>query len=163
MAHCPDPNPDLTLMKASEAGDPEPIAKVFLQGLSTHWDWWITLDKGGPQRALEDIKRWVEDNPHRWYVALHGGTPVGAAEYGPHSRKAREIAWLAGVAVTPTYRLRGIGRALLCLLLHSARGEGFREAVVYTYSPPLGLAAGATLYVKSGGLVQAEYIHLEKD
>ncbi len=159
---CADPEPYLSIMRASEAGDPQAIARASLEGLSTHWDWWITLDEGGPQRALEEIRRWVEDNPHRWHVAIQEGKPVGAAGYAPHPRRTREIAWLAGVAVTPSYRLKGIGRALLCRLLSSARDEGFKEAVVYTYSPLLGLAPGATLYVKSRGLIQAEYIHFEK-
>jgi len=54
-----------------------------------------------------------------------------------------------------------VGRALLCSVLNSAKSEGFEEAIVYTYSPIIGLAPGATLYLKSGGLIQAEYVHFE--
>ncbi|MCE4603101.1 MAG: GNAT family N-acetyltransferase [Desulfurococcales archaeon] len=150
----------VVIVKVSDYGDLEEVAKAYLEGLSTHWRWWIDSDMGGYEDALREVRGWIEGDPYRWYTALVVDTVVGAAGYMPHPRLAH-IAWLAGVAMKPGYRLQGIGRALLCSVLDSVRGENFREAVVYTFSPIIGLAPGATLYLKTGASIQAEYIHFE--
>ena len=150
----------VSVIRVSELGQPEYVARAYLEGIRTHWDWWIRSEKGGYEPALADVTRWLEENPSRWFAATIQDRIVGASGYNPHRRLAGAV-WLAGVAVRPEYRLSGIGWALLCAVLDSASGEGFREAVVYTYSPMTGLAPGATLYLKSGGLIQAEYVHFE--
>ncbi|MCE4610449.1 MAG: GNAT family N-acetyltransferase [Desulfurococcales archaeon] len=150
----------VAIVRVSDYGSVGEVARSYLESLSTHWRWWIDSDMGGYEGALREVKEWIESGPERWYAALLGDTVVGASGYKPHPR-LRGVAWLAGVAVKPEHRLRGVGRALLCRVLDSAMSEGFREAVVYTYSPIIGLAPGATLYIKTGGSIQAEYIHFE--
>ena len=154
------PGSGFLIIRVSELGQLESVAKAYLDGLSTHWRWWIEADEGGYGSALSKVTGWLEDNPSRWFAAVIGDRVIGAAGYAPHPR-LDGVAWLAGVAVRPEYRLLKIGWALLCSVLSSAGSEGFEEAVVYTYSPVIGLAPGATLYLKSGGLIQAEYVHFE--
>ena len=150
----------VAIVRVSDHGSVGEVARSYLEGLSTHWRWWIDSDKGGYEAALREVRGWIEEHPQRWYAAILGDNVVGTSGYKPHPR-LESMAWLAGVAVKPEYRLRGVGRALLCRVLDSVRGEGFKEAVVYTYSPIIGLAPGATLYLKADGLIQAEYIHFE--
>ncbi len=152
---------EVSVIRVEDVEQAESVARAYLDGLRTHWSWCIEADEGGYEAALAEVVRWIRGNPSRWFAALAGGQVAGAAGYAPHPRRA-ETAWLASVAVRPEYRLRGVGRALLCAVLNAARCEGFTEAVVYTYSPMAGLAPGATLYLKSGGLIQAEYIHFER-
>ncbi|MEB3774635.1 MAG: GNAT family N-acetyltransferase [Desulfurococcales archaeon] len=150
----------LSIVRAVELGQADRIAEAYLEGLATHWKWWIEADKGGYNHALAEVTGWIQRDPSRWLAALVHGKVVGVAGYARHNRLPG-TAWLAGVAVKPGYRLQEIGSTLLCTLLDIARDEGFREAIVYTYSPIVGLAPGATLYIKRGGLIQAEYIHFE--
>lgn len=120
-----------SVVRVSELRRVEDVAKAYLDGLSTHWRWWIEADEGGYESALSKVVGWLKDNLSRWFAAVIGGQVVGAAGYAPHPRLS-EVAWLAGVAVRPEYRLRKVGRALLCSVLNSAKSEGFEEAVVYT-------------------------------
>ncbi len=132
------------------------VAEAYLEGLETHWDWWIREEAGGREEALRAFKEWMRRS--RWFVALYKGKVVGAAGFTPHP-DIEGVARFSGVAVRPAFRMKGIGRAIMGRILREARRAGFRRLVVYTVSPITGLAPGATLYLKTGGCVKAEYIH----
>jgi GNAT superfamily N-acetyltransferase len=64
--------------------------------------------------------------------------------------------------VHPKYRMRGVGSTLMDFVLKRAKEEGLKKLRVYTMAFLNRLAPGAILYLKSGGKVSVEYIHLEK-
>ncbi len=97
----------VSIVRVSDYGYIEDVAKAYLDGLSTHWRWWIDADKGGYEAALREVKEWIESGSERRHAALAGNSDVvGAAGYAPHPRLAN-TAWLAGVAVKPGHRLGG--------------------------------------------------------
>ncbi len=134
-------------------------ARAFVEGLATHWDWWIRNDIGGFDKAIELTKHWVTSGGSRWFVALKGNEVVGATGYRVW-RGTR--AWFAGVAVKPSHRLKGVGRLLLYTALRDAAEKGYSTLTVYTVASISSLAPGALLYLKAGGFIRAEYVHYEK-
>jgi GNAT superfamily N-acetyltransferase len=66
------------------------------------------------------------------------------------------------VEVLREFRGRRVGTALMGAALRRARELGFRRLVVHTIAYLDALAPGAVLYLKSGGRIEAEYLHLVK-
>lgn len=90
------------------------------------------------------------DKGQPWQVVRRDHRGQGGRSCGVHAAPPDSRVRLAGrVAVRREYRLRGIGGALLHAVLEAARREGLSHAVVYTYSLIVGLAPGATLYLKA--------------
>ena len=69
----------------------------------------------------------------------------------------------AGVMVLPEFRNQGIGKFLLLSILNLCGQRGLVQLKVFIFSPFDNLALGPPLYLKYGGKLIAEYIHLEKN
>ena len=65
-----------------------------------------------------------------------------------------------GVYVLPEFRGRGIGSTLMREALTRARQLGQRKVVVFTVAALDSLPPGVMLYLKNGGKIEAEYLHL---
>ncbi|MEM1582172.1 MAG: GNAT family N-acetyltransferase [Candidatus Bathyarchaeia archaeon] len=81
---------------------------------------------------------------------------------GVASRHDRDEAAFLGVMVLPQYRMKGIGWALMKAALNKTRQLGYRRLIVHTMAFLDSLAPGAILYLKSGGKIEAEYLHLTR-
>ncbi len=123
--------------------------------------------RAGDEAVLRNVEPGVFDDPiddasarafladprHHVAVAIDDGIVVGfvsSVHYIHPDKKAPEL-WINEVAVAPSRRRGGIGRALLDATLENARTLGCTEAWVLTDRPN---KAAMTLYNHGGG---AEY------
>jgi len=128
---------------------------VFVAGLRPYWDWYI--EEGGGEKAVVDSAReWIKQYP--CLAAKVNNRIVGVAGIVPRP-ESKEAAF-SGVIVLPEFRMSGIGSALMIATLRKAKELGCRRLVVHTLAYLDALAPGAVLYLKSGGRVEAEYLHL---
>jgi ribosomal protein S18 acetylase RimI-like enzyme len=74
--------------------------------------------------SREGIARYLERNPGFSFVALVGGTIVGCVMCGHDGRRG----YLQHLAVSPDYRLGGIGSALVEACLTKLKGLGIFKA-----------------------------------
>jgi len=81
-----------------------------------------------------------DDAPFRQYVALDGADVVGRVR----SVDAVGATWCADMHVQPSYRRRGIGRALLSRMLRDDRAHGSKCSVLTASH------TGALLYPRLG-------------
>lgn len=138
-------------------GDVEGASSVLARSLSPHWDWFIG-DLGGPPALRAASLEWLASGGGlTWVVAKSAGSVVGLAGFYAAGGEAQ----LAGVFVREDQRGRGVGRSLLLEVLGMARGVGVERVAVNTVAYLDRLAPGASLYLKHGGVVEAEYVHLE--
>ena len=152
--------PCANVTQINEVGpeDIEELSGVFLEGLKPYWNWWIE-DQGGAERLREASRSWFEPSSGLlWLVAKKDGKTIGLTGFHVKGREGV----LFGVMVLPEHRLKGVGRALLMSALRKAAELGLERLIVYTVAYLDRLAPGAALYMRSGGLVEAEYIHLER-
>lgn len=150
-------NKKATLVELSE-DDADQASHVFVEGLQPQWDWWVN-EKGGKELLLKEFANSMRQSP--WLAARVGSKIVGVASVTPRSEKGE--AWFSGVAVLPSFRMSGIGSMLMSAALKKTRQLGCKRLVVHTVAYLDALAPGAVLYVKSGGRIEAEYLHLVKE
>ncbi len=160
-----DPLPEEGVASPPEGVDLEPLtsneveeaSSVLVHSLSPHWDWFIE-DMGGPLALRAASLDWLTPEGRlTWVVAKSAGSVVGLAGFYAAGREAQ----LAGVFVREDHRGRGVGKSLLLKVLGMARGAGVERVTVNTVAYPDRLAPGASLYLRHGGVVEAEYMHLE--
>jgi N-acetylglutamate synthase-like GNAT family acetyltransferase len=96
-----------------------------------------------------------------WLVAKVGNKIVGVAGATPRPKKGE--ASFSGVAVLLSYRMSGIGSMLMNAAMKKTRELGYQRLVVHTVAYLDALAPGAVLHMKSGGKIEAEYLHLVKE
>ena len=103
-----------------------------------------TLDQHATHAFLRDPR-------HHIAVAIEADAVVGfvSAVHYIHPDKPSPELWINEVGVASTHRGRGIGKALLGMLLHHARSLGCVEAWVLTER---GNQAAMRLYESSGGI-----------
>jgi N-acetylglutamate synthase-like GNAT family acetyltransferase len=133
-------------------------AEPYVRTLSPYWDW-RTEEQGGPGAVTRSFK---EETKHgeRWLLCRVNGTIVGLAglipdHYGSGRARSR------GASVLPEYRCQGIGSALMHEILNFAKRLRQDKMTVYTFSYLGRLAPGASLYLRSGGRIEAEYLQLQ--
>lgn len=132
--------------------------QVFVEGLQPYWDWWIE-EEGGMETVQQRTAEWM-----RQIVTLAmriNNQIVGVTSIFP--RQESEEAPFLGVMVLPQYRMKGIGWTLMKAALNKARQLGYKRLVVHTLAYIDSLAPGAVLYLKSGGKIEADYLHLIKE
>lgn len=133
-------------------------AGAYVESLRPHWDW-RTEEHGGPAAVASYFKEGVSLG-ERWFACQVKGRMVGFTGLIPDfygSGKAR----FRGTSVLPEYRGKGIGSALMHEIIRFAKSLGQNGMVVYTFSYLDHLAPGASLYLKSGGRIEAEYLQLQ--
>ena len=89
-----------------------------------------------------------------------GDKIVGITGIIPEPEKDK--AYLLGVIILPQFRLKGIGSALMKTILKRTRDLGYKKLIVHTVSYLDYFAPGAILYLKWGGKIEREYLHLTK-
>ncbi len=138
--------------------DIEEIVETFLKALTPYWDWWVE-DYGGVESLRRKAAQWFRSSKGLfWLVAKVGGRPVGITGFRTLGRTANFF----GAFTHPDHRFRGVGRALMAEVLRRLRELGVERLVVHTVASLEHLEPGAILYLKTGGRIEAEYIHLEK-
>jgi len=146
----------VNVVEASES-DLEEASHALVKGLQPYWDWWVE-EEGGNQAVLEQISGWIKQCV--CLLAKADGEIIGVVGMLPGSKRGE--ARLTGVMVLPNFRMKGIGSALMNAMLNKAKQLGYERLVVHTLAYLDSLAPGAVLYLKSGGKIEAEYIHLLK-
>lgn len=145
----------VTPVSENEANE---ACRVFVEGLQPHWDWWVE-EKGGNEALLKEA---VESmRMATWISARVNDKIVGVTNVTP--RLERGEASFSGVIVLPKWRMQGVGSVLMNAALNRTIGLGFSRLVVHTLSYLDALAPAAVLYLKSGGKIEAEYLHLVKE
>jgi N-acetylglutamate synthase-like GNAT family acetyltransferase len=138
--------------------DVDEAAHVFVEALQPYWDWWIE-QKGGNQKILNEFAESMRQSP--WLAAKVENKIGGLTGVDPHPERGE--ASFFGVLVLPSYRMGGIGSVLMNAALNKTRELGYDRLVVHTLAYLDALAPGAVLYIKSGGKIEAEYLHLVKE
>jgi len=150
-----------TIQKAfiTEVGEEnvDEACRVFIDGLHPYWDWWIE-EEGGREMVLRRTAEWLKQTIT--LAARVNNKIVGVAGIVPHP-EWKEASFL-GVMVLPKYRFRGIGWTLMKASLNKTKQLGYKRLVVHTMAYMDSLAPGAILYLKSGGKIEAEYLHFLK-
>jgi aminoglycoside 6'-N-acetyltransferase I len=102
------------------------------------------------------VAEFLSDPRHHLAVAIDGGTVVGMVSgvHYVHPDKPAEL-WVNEVGTAPTYRGRGIARALLVAVGDHARSLGCGQAWVLT---DRGNEAAKRLYRSVGGRESAEEV-----
>jgi GNAT superfamily N-acetyltransferase len=103
---------------------PNPSSPVAIERVRTS-DLAARLGKITRTRPIAD-NLLADDAPFRQYVALDGGDIVGRVR----SVDAVGATWCADMHVQPSYRRRGIGRALLSRMLRDDRSHGSKCSVL---------------------------------
>lgn len=132
-------------------------ARVFVNGAKPYWDWWIE-EEGGSETLQRRAADWIRQS--EGLVARVNRKIVGYTAVVPHHERGE--AAFHGVLVLPEFRMRGIGSTLMRAALNKASQLGCKRLVVHTVAYLDALAPGAILYLKSGGRIEAEYLHLAK-
>jgi GNAT superfamily N-acetyltransferase len=100
-----------------------------------------------PLSYWEDLTRSVTELArHAMFLACEGGAVLGST-YGLRGRDSRDAARIGGTWVDPSYRRRGVGRALLQAALSWAREQGFRRVGLWA---PAASHAALSLYRQAG-------------
>lgn len=150
-------NQEISVAEVSK-NDVEEASHVLVQGLRPYWDWWLE-EEGGNEAVLERATKWMKQCT--CLIARSNNKAVGVTGFVPHP-EASEARFL-GVMVLPNFRKKGIGSALMYAVLKKAKQLGYKRLVVHTMAYLDALAPGAVLYLKSGGKIEAEYLHLLKE
>lgn len=95
------------------------------------------------------VSKFLSDDRHHIAVAIDAGVVIGfaSAVHYVHPDKSAEM-WINEVSVAPSYRRRGVGRALLQELFKVSRALGRRQAWVATERSNI---AAMKLYASMGG------------
>ncbi|MEM2939904.1 MAG: GNAT family N-acetyltransferase [Candidatus Bathyarchaeia archaeon] len=136
----------------------EEACRVFVDGVQPHWDWWIE-EEGGREMVSQKAAEWIRHSVA--FAAKVDNKIVGVTGIAPH-HEGGEASFL-GVMVLPQYRMKGIGWTLMKAAINKTKQLGHSRLVVHTMAYLESLAPGAILYLKSGGKIEAEYLHLIKD
>ena len=133
-------------------------AVSYARTLSPYWDW-RTEEQGGPGAVARSFKEGTKHG-ERWLLCRVNGAIVGLAGlvpdyYGTGKTRSR------GASVLPEHRRKGIGSALMHEILNFAKRLRQNKMTVYTFSYLDRLAPGASLYLRSGGRIEAEYLELQ--
>lgn len=67
-----------------------------------------------------------------------------------------------GAYATPEFRKRGVGSALMNATIREAQRRNQTTMRVYSVAFLDHLAPGAVLYLKTGGRIEGEYLHLQQ-
>ena len=96
-------------------------------------DLWMTI-KGFAIRSIDDslvgVERFLKRNPTTSVVAIEEGKLVGAILCGHDGRRG----CLYHVCVSPDYRRRGIGKAMVVFCMNALREEGISKVSLIAFS-----------------------------
>jgi len=151
-------SPKTTVAEVRE-DEVDEASRVFIEGCQPYWDWWID-EEGGNRAVRKNAAEWIRQSAY--LAAKVDNKIVGIAGVIPH-HPGRGEASFSGVLVLPEFRMKGIGSALMSAALNKTAQMGYKRLVVHTLAYLDAFAPGAVLYLKSGGRIEAEYLHLVKE
>ena len=136
----------MTVIRPAQESDFESILEIYNQGIE---DRVATLEED--TKDMEYMKQWFESRSSQYAVLvseIHPGEIGGWASLNPYSHRCA----YSGVADLSVYIRRelrgmGLGSALLSVLEHVAKTNGFHKIVLMTF--PFNLS-GQGLYRKMG-------------
>ena len=134
-------------------------ARVWTDGLRPYWDYWIE-EQGGP----ESIQAWVKESVTKrqgWIGAFIDKKLVGLSILRCDSYGSGEARFNGAYAI-PEFRKQGVGSALMNATIREARDRNQHTMRVYTLAYLDHLAPGAVLYLKTRGMIEGEYLQLQK-
>ena len=150
-------NQEVSTVEVSK-NDIEEASHILVRGLRPYWDWWLE-EEGGEEAVWKRAIEWMKQGI--CLIAKIDNEAVGVTGIVPY-QGAGEARFL-GVMVLPEFRMQAIGSALMYAALNKAKQLGYKRLVVHTMAYLHALAPGAVLYLKSGGKIEAEYLHLIKE
>lgn len=152
------PTPRESSIETREVSEAEKdvASQVFVKASQPYWDWWIE-EKGGKTGVVTYLKDRMGQKS--WICAIVDGNIVGLMRVSPDNYAPQEAGFW-GVYVLPEFRGRGIGSTLMSEALTRARQSGQRKVVVFTVAALDSLLPAVLLYLKNGGKIEAEYLHL---
>ena len=103
----------------------------------------------------EAIGAYLARNPGMSFVAVAGGRIVGAVLGGHDGRRG----YLHHLAVTPAWRHRGIGRALVEAVLAELRDAGMLKCNLFLYADN---EAGRAFWLKHGWATREDLVLVQK-
>jgi ribosomal protein S18 acetylase RimI-like enzyme len=103
----------------------------------------------------EAIGAYLARNPGMSFVAVAGGRIVGAVLGGHDGRRG----YLHHLAVTPAWRCRGIGRALVAASLAPLKAAGLAKCNLFLYANN---TAGRAFWLKHGWAARLDLVLLQK-
>jgi N-acetylglutamate synthase-like GNAT family acetyltransferase len=134
-------------------------ANVWIKGLRPYWDYWIE-EQGGP----ESIKEWVKESVAKhqgWIGAFIDKKLVGLSILRSDAYGSGEARFNGAYAI-PENRKQGVGSALMNATIREAKRRNQTTMRVYTLAFLDHLAPGAVVYLKTGGMIEGEYLQLQK-
>lgn len=152
-------HPIATIVEISPAVVHE-ASQVYLDGLRPYWDWWVE-EEGGDEAVVKDVADSMKSGNEVWLGAKVENKIVGVTGVLPNAE--RDEAWFWGVAVLPSFRMKGVGTALMNAALSKTRELGCKRLYLTTIGYLDSLTPAAILYLKSGGKIDAEYVHLIRE
>ena len=135
------------------------IEKRFVESLRPYWDW-RTEEQGGEEAVAHNFRDGLKRG-ERWLSGHVGEELVGFTGLIPDYYKTGD-ARFRGTYVLPEYRGKGYGRILMNEVSNWAKTLGQQKMTVYTFSYLDSLAPGALLYIKSGGMIDSEYLQMQR-
>ena len=103
----------------------------------------------------EAIGAYLARNPGMSFVAVAGGRIVGAVLGGHDGRRG----YLHHLAVTPAWRHRGIGRALVEAVLAELKAAGMLKCNLFLYADN---EAGRAFWLKHGWVTREDLVLVQK-
>jgi N-acetylglutamate synthase len=103
----------------------------------------------------EAIGAYLARNPGMSFVAVAGGRIVGAVLGGHDGRRG----YLHHLAVTPAWRHRGIGRALVDAVLAALKAAGMLKCNLFLYAHN---ESGRAFWLKHGWTAREDLVFVQK-
>src|SRR6266516_1780830 len=135
------------------------IEERFVESIRPYWDW-RTEEQGGEEAVAHNFRDGLKRG-ERWLSGHVGRELVGFTGLIPDYYKTGN-ARFRGTYVLPEYRGKGYGRILMNEVSNWAKTMGQQKMTVYTFSYLDSLAPGALLYIKSGGMIDSEYLQMQR-
>ena len=135
------------------------IEERFVESIRPYWDW-RTEEQGGEEAVAHNFRDGLKKG-ERWLSGHVGEELVGFTGLIPDYYKTGD-ARFRGTYVLPEYRGKGYGRILMNEVSNWAKTLGQQKMTVYTFSYLDSLAPGALLYIKSGGMIDSEYLQMQR-
>ena len=138
--------------RVSEATD------LYLRTLAQIWDW-RTEEHGGSEAVAESFRMGI-DRGEKWFLCMSDNEPAGLTGMIPDFYQPG-WARFRGAYVDPGHRGRRVGLSVMSEAMRLSRSMGQSWMTVYTFSYLDRLSPGASLYLRSGGKVDAESVQLQ--
>lgn len=148
----PPPAPQVPKGVSIRTFDPEgelqELAQLSQDGFRDHYG----FVEDSVEQRVKSLEHWMtaaEHDPTLWWVAAEGGRLVGFNLCEPSNEGDPDVGYVASLAVLPSHRGRGLGRAMLLTAFEKFFGQGKKGASLAVDADSL---TGATRLYESVGM-----------